>query len=103
LHANSSNCDNNHYSGRRSRRPTANADANSIALPNSVWRDPYADSDAYAHSHTNAILSANSKAEAVSHTQPDPLGHPDANSCAEPLALGFPDGKPAAVANAGSV
>jgi len=105
LHANSSNCDSNHCPGRRSRRPTANADANSFAFPNSVWRDPYAHGDSYAHSHTNAILSADSKAQAVSLAQPKSLGQPDANCYAEslPFALGFPAGKPAAVANAGAV
>jgi len=105
LHANSFNSDSNHYSGQRSRRPTADPDANSVAFPNSVWRDPYAHGDSYAHSHTHAILSAESKAQAVSLAQPDSLGQPDANCYAEslPFALGFPAGKPAAVANAGAV
>ena len=97
MHANSSNCDSNDYSGWRSRRPTADADADSLAFPDSVWRNPYAHGHSHAHSNPNAVISAYSLA------QPDTLAQPDANSYAEPLALGFPDRKPAAVSYAHSV
>jgi hypothetical protein len=46
------------------------------------------------------MVSAYSKAVSISLTQPDALAQPDANPYAEPLAFGFRDGKPAAVANA---
>ena len=98
LHANSSYSDSNHYSGRRSRCPAADSHANSVAFPDSVWRNPYTLAHAYTHSNTNTSISAYSKTDAVSIAQPDPLGQSDANPYAKPVAPGFPDGKPAAAA-----
>lgn len=39
-----------------SRRPAADANANSLAFPDPVWRNPYTDGHAYTHSKTNAFI-----------------------------------------------
>ena len=98
MHANLSNCGSNHHSGRRFPRPAA--DANALAFPNSVWRNPYTNSHANAEAYTDTLIPADAQTQANPFTQSDSLGQPDANSYAEPLAFAFPHRNPAAVADA---